>query len=192
MGFLTLNRHLGGGPDYVTPDHPVQRAVRAAFEDATGEASPGYGIDGCSAPNFATRLQGLALAMARFAAARDGAGDQREQAMAQLRGAMIAHPDMVAGESGASTALMRAAQGRAAVKAGAEAVFVAMLPEKGLGIALKIIDGGMRASEAAITALLRRHGAIDDGHPVIAQYLGPLRNRRDLVVGDTRLAAGFA
>lgn len=191
-GFLTLNRHLKGGAEYVDPDHPVQRAVRAAFEEVTGQSSPGFGIDGCSAPNFMTELQGLARAMARYASARDSFGSAREQAMAALRNAMMAHPDMVAGETRACTNLMRAAKGRAAVKTGAEAVFVAMLPEKGLGIALKILDGGVRASEAAITGLLRRHGAIEDGDPVVAQYIGPMRNRRDLVVGDTRLAPGFA
>jgi L-asparaginase II len=191
-GFLSLNRHLKGDAEYVDPDHPVQRAVRAAFEEVTGQTSAGYGIDGCSAPNFRTQLQGLGLAMARYATARDGMGDTREQSMARLRDAMIAHPDMVAGETRACTNLMRAAKGRAAVKTGAEAVFVAMLPNKGLGIALKIVDGGVRASEAAITGLLLRHGALDAGDPVVAQYIGPMRNRRDLVVGDTRLAAGFA
>lgn len=191
-GFLTLNRHLRGEADYVDPDHPVQRAVRAAFEDVTGESSPGYGIDGCSAPNFATRLQGLGLAMARYASARDGVGDSRARAMAQLRDAMMAHPDMVAGHDKACTNLMRAAKGRAAVKTGAEAVFVAMVPEQGLGIALKIADGAIRASEAAITGLLVRYGVIDPADPVVTQFIGPMRNRRDLVVGDTRLAADFA
>ncbi|MGB8623813.1 MAG: asparaginase, partial [Paracoccaceae bacterium] len=74
-GFLTLARHLGAGPEYVDPSHPVQLAVREAFEDVTGMASPGFGIDGCSAPNFATTVHGLARAMAFFAGAReDGAG----------------------------------------------------------------------------------------------------------------------
>ena len=36
-GFLTLNRQLGGGPDYVEPDHPVQKAVFEAFEEITAE-----------------------------------------------------------------------------------------------------------------------------------------------------------
>ncbi|HRO15518.1 MAG TPA: asparaginase, partial [Paracoccus sp. (in: a-proteobacteria)] len=49
-GFLTLNRHIGGNPEYHLPDHPVQQAFRAAFEEVTDETSPGYGIDGCSAP----------------------------------------------------------------------------------------------------------------------------------------------
>ena len=46
-GFLTMNRHLRGHSEYVEADHPVQQAVRAAFEEVTGEASPGFGIDGC-------------------------------------------------------------------------------------------------------------------------------------------------
>lgn len=190
-GFLTLNKHLRGGSEYVDPAHPVQQAVRDAFEGATGQSSPGYGIDGCSAPNFATQLQGLALAMARFAAAREGVGDGRAQAMAKLRDAMIAHPEMVAGETRACTSIMRAAKGRAAVKTGAEAVFVAILPEAGLGIALKIVDGGVRASEAAMTGLLRQLGVVATNDPVVTQYIGPIVNRRNLEVGQTRLASGF-
>ncbi len=189
-GFLTLNRHLGGDAEYVEAAHPVQRSVRQAFEDVTGMDSPGYGIDGCSAPNFTTHLGALAHAMAQFA----GAGDTsaRSRAMVRLREAMMAHPDLVAGETRACTDLMRAMDGRAAIKTGAEAVFVAILPQARLGIALKIVDGGVRAAEAAITALLIRHGALDAAHPVAAQYLGPTRNRRDIVTGDTRTAPGFA
>ncbi|NHX28087.1 asparaginase, partial [Escherichia coli] len=96
-GFLTVARHLGAGPDYVQPDHPVQLTVRAAFEEVTGARSPGYGIDGCAAPNFATTLHGLGRAMGYFAGARGGSGDLREQAAARLRDAMGAHPDLVAG-----------------------------------------------------------------------------------------------
>lgn len=190
-GFLTLNRHLRGDAEYTDPDHPVQRAALRAFEEVTGQTSPGYGIDGCSAPNFATQVQGLALAMARFATAQD-TGDTRARAMVRLRNAMATHPDLVAGETRACTRLMRAMGGRVAIKTGAEAVFVAILPEQGLGIALKIVDGGTRAAEAAITALLVRYGALAGDHPVVAQYLGPILNRRGMVTGHTRLATGFA
>lgn len=189
-GFLTLNQHLGGDAEYEQPDHPVQQAVRLAFEEVTGTPVQGYGIDGCSAPNFITSLSGLGVAMARFASA-DQAGDARAQAMVSLREAMIRHPDLVAGENRACTELMRAMQGRAAVKFGAEAVFTAILPEQGLGIALKIVDGGTRAAEAAIAALLVRYGALSADHPVLGRYLGPLRNRRGTSVGETRIAPGF-
>lgn len=191
-GFLTLGKHLKAGPEYVDPGHPVQQAVRAAFEEVTGITSPGFGVDGCSAPNFATTVHALARGVARFAAANpDGA--TRDKAAARLVRAMIAHPELVAGENEACTALMRAMGGQAAVKYGAEAVYVAILPGIRRGIALKIVDGGSRASQAAITALLIRVGALDRNHPVVERYLtGPIVSRRGLLAGDMRLAPGFA
>jgi L-asparaginase II len=190
-GFLTLNRHLGGDPEYIDVDHPVQRAVRAAFVEITGEDSPGHGIDGCSAPSFLTTVTGLARAMARFAAAREDGG-VRDRAMIRLREAMMAHPDLVAGEGRACTELMRAMGGRVAVKTGTEAVFVAILPDQGLGMALKIVDGGTRAAEAAIAALLIRAGALDPGHPAARRRLNTVeRNWRGVAVGSIRAAQGF-
>ncbi len=190
-GFLTLNRHLGGGSEYVEVDHPVQRAGRAAFEEVTGLTSPGFGIDGCSAPNFATSLQALSRAMSFFATAREGAG-RRAGAAHRLTQAMMAYPELINGEGGACTELMRAMGGKVAVKTGAEAVYVAILPAQRRGIALKIMDGGTRASQAAITALLIRCGVLDRDHPVVGRYLtGPLKNWRGLEVGEMRLAPGF-
>jgi len=191
-GFLTLAGRIGGGPEYVEPGHPVQAAVRAATEEVTGETVAGWGIDGCSAPNFAVTLHGLARAMAGFASA-SGRGGTRAAAMARLVRAMTAYPHLVAGEGRACTELMRATGGRAALKTGAEAVYVAMLPEREIGIALKVMDGASRASEAAITGLLVWLGLLDPGHPAVGRFLtGPQRNWRGLVTGNLRLASGFA
>lgn len=190
-GFLTLNRHLGGGPDYVEIDHPVQRAVKAAFEEVTQESAAGWGIDGCSAPNFACTVEGLARAMQFFAAANPE-GAAREAAAARLAHAMASFPEMVAGEGRACTKLMRAMGGKVAVKTGAEAVFVAILPEQKRGIALKIADGATRASEAAITALLVRLGALDARDPVVEELIpSAQRNWRGFVTGEMRRAPGF-
>ena len=188
-GFLTWTRHHGAGPDYHLPDHPLQQAIRAATEDVTGEPIAGMGIDGCSAPNFATSVAGLARAMSAFAC---GGEDARGQAMRRLVQAMALHPELVAGEGRACTDLMRAMKGRVAVKTGAEAVFIAIAPDRGMGIALKVADGGTRASEAAITALLVHHGFLEANHPVVDKYLtGPLRNWRGIEVAERRLAEGF-
>lgn len=190
-GFLTLAQHMGAGPEYCEIDHPVQRAVREAFEEVTGAASPGYGIDGCSAPNFQTTLHGLARAMAWFASAGDR-GDRQSMAAQQLVAAMVAHPDLVAGEGRACTELMRAMEGRVAVKTGAEGVFVAILPERRLGIALKIADGATRASECAISAILTGLDVLDRDLAATTKRLNPpLLNRRNIEVGQIRPAAGL-
>ncbi|SDE62008.1 asparaginase [Limimaricola pyoseonensis] len=189
-GFLTLNRHIGGGPDYEAPDHPVQQAIRQAFEEVTGEPSPFYGIDGCAAPNFATTMTGLARAMARFAAARPE-GSTREKAMVRLREAMAAHPELVAGEGRACTELMRAMDG-VAIKTGAEGVFTAILPGQQLGVAVKITDGTTRASECAIAAILVRLGVLDPAAPAAVKRMTPvLTNRRGMEVGAIRPAAAL-
>jgi len=182
-GFLTLGAHLGAGPEYIDIDHPVQRAVKTAFEEVTGEDSPGFGIDGCSAPNFATSLKGLARAMAFFATA-EKRSDARSAAALRLTQAMIAHPELVAGTGRACTELMQAMDGRAAIKTGAEGVFVAILPDRGLGIALKIEDGATRGAECALAALLARVGVLDPAHPAAQKRLNaPITNWRGVHTG---------
>ncbi len=188
-GFLTLSDHLGAGPEYHHPDHPVQRAVLDAFEETTGETSPGFGIDGCSAPNFACTVTGLARSMA-FAANATHGGTGLSGAAADLRDAMMAHPDLVAGETRACTELMRAAPG-VALKTGAEAVYTAIIPSRGIGIAVKVEDGAFRASEAVITALLIRLGCLDANHPSARARLGPIKNWDGLVTGRCDVTAQF-
>lgn len=191
-GFLTLSKHLGAGPDYIDPAHPVQVAVRAAYEEVTGMVSPGHAIDGCSAPNFATSLHGMARAMAYFATARTGQG-ARQEAAVRLRNAMMSFPELVAGEGRACTELMRAMPGRVALKTGAEGVFAAILPEAGLGVALKIEDGATRGSECAVAAILTRLGVLDPAHPAaIARMRPAILNRRGVVTGDIRPAAALS
>jgi L-asparaginase II len=127
--------------------------------------------------------------MSLFASAHTRS-DTRSKAAATLVQAMMAHPVLVAGETRACTDLMRAMDHKVAIKTGAEAVFVAIIPDSKIGVALKITDGATRASECAITAILVRLGVLDPAHPAAVQYMNPtLHNRRDLAVGFIRPAA---
>ncbi|KHA50579.1 asparaginase [Sulfitobacter geojensis] len=185
-GFLTLTQHLKAGPDYVDPDHPLQRACLEAFETVTQETSPGYGIDGCSAPNYACTLHGMARAMAHFAAAPEGSAEAR------LHQAMRLHPELVAGETRACTELMRAMDGKVALKTGAEGFFIAILPEQKLGIALKAACGTTRAAECAIAALLVKLGVLDANHPATLKRMNaPIKNWRGIETGILKPAAGL-
>ena len=106
---------------------------------------------------------------------------------------MMRYPELVAGETRACTDLMRAMDHKVAIKTGAEGVFVAIVPEKRIGIALKIADGATRASESAIAALLVKYGVLDADHPAtIARRTPPVTNRRGLTTGFIRPAANFA
>lgn len=187
-GFLTLTQHLHAGPEYIDPDHPVQKACLAAFEEMTHETSPGFGIDGCSAPNYACTIHGMARAMASFAAASDGVS-LRQSAAVRLRQAMIAQPELIAGKRRACTELMQAASEPVALKTGADGYFVAIIPGRKLGMALKITDGSTRAANCTIAALLVRYGVLDANHPTTRRFMNaPILNRRGIATGMVKPA----
>jgi len=174
-GMLTTAVHLGEPTKgYIGREHPVQRRVAATMAELCGVALGAFGIDGCGIPTFALPLRNLALGMARL---------PERPAGRRILQAMIAEPYMVAGQGRACTELMQAAGGAAALKTGAEGVYMAALPAQGLGLALKARDGAGRAAEVAVAELLTRLGALPEG---FAQR--PLRSVRGLAVGELRCA----
>lgn len=187
-GFLTLALESGGAAGYLGIDHPVQQAIKAAFEEVTGEQSPCWGIDGCSAPNHACTLLGFGRAMAKMAAP-DRLPPARAEAARALVAAMAAHPLLIAGEGRICTEIGAALGGKAVIKTGAEGVFAAILPGRRLGIALKIDDGATRASEAAMAALLVRLGLFGRDDPLIARRAAaPVLSRNGELAGSVRAA----
>jgi L-asparaginase II len=190
-GFLMMTKAMKAGPEYTDIGHPLQQAILQATQEVTDEASPGFGIDGCSAPNHACTIHGLARAMGAFAVASD-TGDARARAMHRITRAMHAHPDLVAGEGRACTELMRATTATVALKTGAEGVYTGILPTLGFGIAVKAADGSARATEAMVTGLLIHFGLLDADHPAAQKRLGgPQHNWRGFVTGHTQLVAGL-
>jgi len=190
-GFLTMVKANGWAPDYVEAEHPLQQLIKSSFEEVCEEVSPGFGIDGCSAPNHAISMRGMARAMATFATANDST--VRGAAMVRLREATMAHPELVANVDRACTHLMQAGKGAVSVKTGAEGYFIAIIPGKQMGVALKIMDGGTRAAECAMATILCRLGVLDPTDPLVSRYRNPdLKNFAGLVTGDMRPAAALA
>ncbi len=190
-GFVCLSCAMDADPaGYVKPDHPVQRLVRGTLEEVTGSSHRNdlMGIDGCSIPTYAVPLTGLAHGFARFATGV-GFGPERAAAARRLRAAVAAHPYMVAGTGRFDTVLMQALGARAFTKTGAEAVFCAALPEVGLGLALKIDDGGTRASEAVMAALIRHFLPLsgDQADAVEALAKPRMRNWNGIEVGEVKV-----
>jgi L-asparaginase II len=143
--------------NYIAPENPVQREVRAAIEELTGAAlsEDVCAIDGCSVPTWAMPLSALAHGFARFGTGR-GLAAERAAAAARLRAACAAKPWHVAGTGRFCTEIMQRLGARAFVKTGAEGVFCGALPDVGLGIALKCEDGAGRAAEVVMAAVIAR------------------------------------
>ena len=190
-GFLSVSRHLNAGPEYTDPDHPVQLMVMDVFQELTQNKVDGITIDGCSAPNPAIPLYSLAKAMSWFATAHNR-DDKLSKAALKLRNAMVNYPELVAGELRACTNLMKACEKKAILKTGAEGVFVAILPELEKGVALKIFDGGTRASECAIASLLIQLGVLNPNHPTALAYThAPILNWRKIQTGMMKASNSF-
>jgi L-asparaginase II len=126
---------------YRLPDHPLQQALHAEVA-AAAEVDPenvSTGPDGCGVVCFSLPLERAAHAFARFEQI-DG-GDR-------IAAAMRARPELVGGEGGTDTELMRTLSGWIA-KGGAEGLMCAASVD-GLGLAVKVADGNSRALRPAL------------------------------------------
>jgi len=198
-GFLCLACALHGRADlrhyvrgYVRPEHPVMREVTAALQAATGHdlANTPQGIDGCSIPTFAIPLRRLALAFARVGTGI-GLSDAHARAARRLRSAVATAPFMVAGSGRFDTRVIERFGERVFCKVGAEGVYCAALPERGLGVAIKIDDGNnARACEVVMAALIEAFVALDDADARFMRGLSEprLENWNGIEVGRLRPA----
>ena len=164
-GFVCLGCHLASDAGaearrflrgYVQPEHAAMREVTAAVQFATGFdlAHTARGTDGCSIPTYAIPLRYLALGFARVATG-DGLSTGHAAAAHRLRQAVAAAPQMVAGSGRFDSRVMAVLGERVCCKVGAEGVYCAALPERGLGVAVKMDDGNTaRAVEVVMAALI--------------------------------------
>jgi L-asparaginase II len=190
-GFLTVAKHLGvPTKGYTQLDHPVQQEVTRCIAEIC-EVEPSTlvpGTDGCAAPNLAMPLKNLALGFARMATPSSLSPDLQAGAK-RLTRAVADHPLLMSGTGRACAELIMASKARALVKVGAEGVYGGMIPDLGLGIALKIDDGATRGAETAIAALLVALGMLNPEDDAAKKWLNPpWRNTRDQIVGEQRPA----
>lgn len=142
---------------YLEPHHPLQRRVREVIEEYTGEPIAHMGIDGCGAPVAAVSLTGLARAFSTLAKAP---GDKHSNARAAtIATSMLDYPWAVQGLGEANTVVME--QLGILAKIGAEGV-MAMATEQGVSVAVKILDGNLRAATLVGLTLL---AAVDAANP---------------------------
>ncbi|MFL6024841.1 MAG: asparaginase [Marmoricola sp.] len=135
--------------DYLSPTHPLQRAIMDTLVELTGVPVEHAGVDGCGAPLLSTSVAGLATAFSTLATSTSPAERRVATAIRE-------HPQWVSGTTRDELALLRAIPG-AIAKAGAEAAYVVALAD-GRAFALKISDGSARARPVVMAAVLERLG----------------------------------
>jgi L-asparaginase II len=173
---MALHAKAAGWPveTYWQPDHPIQQAALETLATVTGLPKKEIltATDGCGVVTFGVPLERLARAYAVLADPSSLADDPLRRALERIRDAMMAHPELVAGERRQmDTMLMRAAPRTLLSKGGAEGVQSVAVRSGGhargdgaLGFALKIEDGdaARRGRSTATIAALQQLGALDE------------------------------
>lgn len=194
-GFLTTALHLGLSLDnYHLVDHPLQQLSLEILSDLADVDLKQYpvGIDGCGLPAPMMPLLQLGHATARFANPVD-LSESRVKAIYRLHKAITNEPLYIAGHGTVVSELNEVTKGAVLAKTGAEGIVTAALPERGLGIALKIADGGARARSVALLAILDHLGALSDEekHKLQGHISPAIINSRGLTVGEIRPAVSW-
>ena len=164
-GFLATCAHQGYDTStYLDPQHPLQVLIARTIEDWTGETIGFSSTDGCGAPLHALSVRGLATGIARLSL-----GQSPESSRLLL--AVANNPWALDGNGRANTVTIETIGGLA--KIGAEGLVVIGTPD-GSAVAVKILDGSMRATTPVALEALLSVGAItaeqrDTILPVVSQ-----------------------
>ncbi len=145
---MIVTCHINGWPidSYLSPEHPLQKAIAQEVEMMSGESIVNTTTDGCGAPLFMFSLLGLARAIRNLTISTDPVHQSVAQACRDF-------PEMVSGPGRLATRMMQNIDGLF-MKDGAEAINVASLPD-GRSFALKISDGNARAVPPVTAAALK-------------------------------------
>lgn len=142
---------------YLDPQHPLQLHVRDVVERLTGQKVTTTVADGCGAPVHAMPLLALARGIQRVATAAESSPFAMFRYAAVLRRSVLQNAWAIDGIGRANTVIIE----RLGVfaKWGAEGVLVAATPD-GTTVALKMLDGGLRAATIVALAMLVDAGAL--------------------------------
>jgi L-asparaginase II len=164
---------------YLEPEHPLQALVRSTVEEFTGEPIVHSGVDGCGAPVHAMSLTALARAIGRIAKAADAE-------TAALSNAFLQNAWAIDGPGRANTVTIETLG--IIAKLGAEGVMV-MGTSDGTAVAVKVLDGSLRAATLVALELLVSVGVVEraDADAVLAQTLERVLGGGE-TVGSIRVA----
>lgn len=168
VALLALCRHLSLSTDgYTTAEHPAQQLLLPALLKAFGRKAVDTPlvVDGCSLPIFGASLHEIATAYARFGIADDPIS-------MRVRDAMTAQPGYVGGWLGnLDTQIIEWSNGSIIGKIGAEGLHADTAVGRGLGIAIKVLDGNSRA---LAPTLVRFFLGFIDNVPIAQHHLAKL------------------
>ncbi|WP_203135799.1 asparaginase [Microbacterium sp. JZ31] len=142
---------------YLDPAHPLQTHIREVVERLTGEKIAATVIDGCGAPVHALPLASLARGIHRIGTSSERSPFALHRVAGALVRAVRENPWVIDGPGGGDT--MAIERFGVFSKLGAEGVQIMVAPD-GTTVALKMLDGSLRAAPLVALQLLANAGAL--------------------------------
>lgn len=140
---------------YMDRKHPLQRSIlgnvaellKMPVDEILGAK------DDCGVPTYMLQLNQMAALYGHLTAS-----DRLD--LERIVRAMVAHPELIAGDGYFDTELMRLSDGEIVSKTGAEGIQCVGRVGEGMGLAVKVVDGSKRAKYAATLHILQQLGWI--------------------------------
>lgn len=180
--------------DYINPQHPLQQLILetcSEFYEYPKEKMI-TALDGCSAPIFSVPVYNQAVGYKNLTAT-DKFSDRRKAACAMVLEAVSKHPLMVAGTKRYCTEMMQITAPQIVGKTGAEGIFCLALPQKKMGVCIKIDDGKMSPQYAVAQAFVEATGLFskEQMQPLHHYMQEPVLNWNKFVTGEVRVREGL-
>lgn len=143
---------------YLDPAHPLQVHIREIVERMTGERVVATAVDGCGAPVHAMSLKALATGISKIVSSSPASPFGLYRQAGLLTRAILENAWAIDGP-GRDNTLVIEKLGLVA-KLGAEGVMIMAAPD-GTTIALKMLDGSLRAATVVAVKLLVEAGVVE-------------------------------
>jgi len=189
-GMLALAKYLDQGfSDYIKMDHPVQKFICNYISEISGIEDITYEIDGCSAPTPFMSLESIARLFQKLAS-------QDRPELNKVFDAMVEYPLLVGGSNNFDSIFINALKGMGITKVGGESVRGIALNTKNhgpIGLAIKILDGNLRAMPIVTMKLLEHLELLSDKevHQLHQYRTKNLRNHNNLKIGKIEAYIDF-
>jgi len=163
-GIIALCRYYGFPVEgYTREDHPVQHIIRGLFAELLdlGTEDVITGTDGCGLLTCNLSLYQHSYLYALLAHGYGHRGSYSDS-FGIIQEAMTAYPNMIRGKGTFDSDLVFFSQGRAIGKKGAEGIYCLAIPEKRLGVCIKMLDGHPWSGYPVAVRILQELDIIDD------------------------------
>ncbi len=136
---------------YLHGQHPLQVEIFRRVAELLGLPAEELiaARDDCGAPTLRLELSQMAILYAHL-------GGSKNAELEQISRAMLAHPELIAGDGRFDSELISRAHGQLVSKGGAEGIQCISRIGEGMGIAIKVEDGSRRAKHAVALHLIRQ------------------------------------